>query len=414
MSPASHAVGRLRKLHALLLGRMRGANASRGSQRHASTDTASPVVLEPLETRLLLSGTSVSYEIDFVRKVWNITNLTDQVITQTLNSSYSGIPYSKWIDAISAGTKIGDQLANNDFSGAASTAYSYGAGLARNYALESVGLGGVGAVVELAAWPIEYSLNSIVQYFNDVNLQQQAALYFQARENGNDATIIKTTSQQAIQTGQATDLPNQDLSLVNVTGNGWLFGLVNNRELGLLQPIGGVTPAKFYDYEEQQYIVYEAIQDQGELSSDSETIKEQFYAAATPGAPVITGQPQNQTINAGDTATFTVQATGSGNLQYQWLDLNGNPIQGATSASYTTGQAGYYSVQVSNGVGDPVASRIATLTIVSGPPVAQPTPSITAVTPSILPGVALPQSQPITITGSGFTPQSTLTRPIGR
>src|ERR1700735_5528801 len=60
----------------------------------------------------------------------------------------------------------------------------------------------------------------------------------------------------------------------------------------------------------------------------------------TTGAPppqevVIAVQPVSQVVPIGQTATFTVSATGSAPISYQWSE-NGSPIQGATSASYTT------------------------------------------------------------------------------
>src|SRR5262249_46497588 len=51
--------------------------------------------------------------------------------------------------------------------------------------------------------------------------------------------------------------------------------------------------------------------------------------------PSITMQPSDQTVNAGQMATFTVVAGGSGPFTYQWLKNSVN-ISGATSASYTT------------------------------------------------------------------------------
>jgi hypothetical protein len=54
-----------------------------------------------------------------------------------------------------------------------------------------------------------------------------------------------------------------------------------------------------------------------------------------PLAPTITTQPSNQTVTAGQTATFTVAATGSAPFTYQWQRNNTN-ISGATNASYTT------------------------------------------------------------------------------
>ncbi len=73
------------------------------------------------------------------------------------------------------------------------------------------------------------------------------------------------------------------------------------------------------------------------------------------GAPEIQQDPSSTTAIQGQTATFTVQAGGSG-LRYQWL-LNGNPIPGATEASYTTpmlveaNTGALYSVMVYNGAG---------------------------------------------------------------
>ncbi len=48
----------------------------------------------------------------------------------------------------------------------------------------------------------------------------------------------------------------------------------------------------------------------------------------------IATQPTNQSVNAGQTAQFSVTATGS-NLTYQWYK-NGSVISGATASSYTT------------------------------------------------------------------------------
>jgi len=56
---------------------------------------------------------------------------------------------------------------------------------------------------------------------------------------------------------------------------------------------------------------------------------------STGTAPSITAQPANQTVTAGQTATFFVVAAGTAPLAYQW-QKNGAPISGAVSSSYTT------------------------------------------------------------------------------
>jgi photosystem II stability/assembly factor-like uncharacterized protein len=89
-------------------------------------------------------------------------------------------------------------------------------------------------------------------------------------------------------------------------------------------------------------------------------------------APAITVQPANATVAPGQMASFNVTATGSAPLTYQWL-RNGNPIVGATGASYTTapttlGDSGaVFSVVVTNAMGS-VTSADATLTVSGSAP----------------------------------------------
>src|SRR5204863_293067 len=52
-------------------------------------------------------------------------------------------------------------------------------------------------------------------------------------------------------------------------------------------------------------------------------------------APTITTQPANQTVTAGQTATFAVVAGGTAPLSYQWKKHSAD-LAGATAASYTT------------------------------------------------------------------------------
>src|SRR5207248_410870 len=88
---------------------------------------------------------------------------------------------------------------------------------------------------------------------------------------------------------------------------------------------------------------------------------------AAPVAPTITTQPASQTVSAGQTATFTVTATGTAPLSYQW-QKNGTAIGAATTASYTTpsttaaDNGDQFTVVVSNAAGS-VTSRAAALTV---------------------------------------------------
>ena len=90
-------------------------------------------------------------------------------------------------------------------------------------------------------------------------------------------------------------------------------------------------------------------------------------AAPTATAPIITTDPADQTVTAGQTATFTVVAGGSAPLNFQW-QRNGVAIAQATGASYTTpatitsDSGAAFSVVVANSLGT-VSSRSATLTV---------------------------------------------------
>ena len=86
-------------------------------------------------------------------------------------------------------------------------------------------------------------------------------------------------------------------------------------------------------------------------------------------APLILSQPQDQTVDAGANATFSVIATGKQPLSYQWF-FDGKPISTATDHTYSiarvqSSQAGTYTVVVSNSFGL-VTSAPATLAIAPG------------------------------------------------
>jgi Immunoglobulin domain len=92
-------------------------------------------------------------------------------------------------------------------------------------------------------------------------------------------------------------------------------------------------------------------------------------------APAITVQPSNQTVLVGNTATFSVTATGNPAPTYQWQNAATSAnIPGATSSSYTTpptmlaDSGSTFQVVVTNSLGSQT-SHVATLTVnATGPP----------------------------------------------
>jgi len=89
-----------------------------------------------------------------------------------------------------------------------------------------------------------------------------------------------------------------------------------------------------------------------------------------PVAPSLTVQPGSVTVTAGQTATFSVSASGTAPLTYQW-QKNGADITNAASSSYTTpvtttsDSGELFRAVVSNSAGN-VTSNSATLTVNPG------------------------------------------------
>ncbi len=86
--------------------------------------------------------------------------------------------------------------------------------------------------------------------------------------------------------------------------------------------------------------------------------------------PAITNQPQSQFVAAGSNVTFTVTATGTAPLSYQWL-LNGTNISDATNNAYLRTNVqpvdgGTYLVTVANAAGS-VTSTPAMLVVNTSP-----------------------------------------------
>jgi hypothetical protein len=120
--------------------------------------------------------------------------------------------------------------------------------------------------------------------------------------------------------------------------------------------------------------------------------------------PTIKTSPASQSINNGDSVTFSVSAAGTGPLTYQWQQ-NGADIPGATSSSYTlysaplSGNAALFRCIVGNAAGL-IASAPATLSV---SPVT--TPVATLLPPSdITTGGAASQPQTLIVTYVGSAP----------
>ncbi len=88
------------------------------------------------------------------------------------------------------------------------------------------------------------------------------------------------------------------------------------------------------------------------------------------GSPTIVTQPLSQSVTVGNSVSFSITATGTAPLAYQWY-LNSVAIGSATAATYSIGNvglsaAGSYTCTVTNGSGS-ATSNAATLTVTASP-----------------------------------------------
>jgi hypothetical protein len=121
------------------------------------------------------------------------------------------------------------------------------------------------------------------------------------------------------------------------------------------------------------YTAFNGLVDELQIYNYALETAEVQYLFANPGqivlppeVPVIRQHPVSQTVMAGATVTFRVEADARTPLSYQW-QFDGANLTGATSAiltlsAVTTNHAGSYSVVASNALGT-VTSRAAILTV---------------------------------------------------
>jgi hypothetical protein len=132
--------------------------------------------------------------------------------------------------------------------------------------------------------------------------------------------------------------------------------------------------------------------------------------------PAITTQPTNQTVYIGSTASFSVVASGTLPLSYQWK-FNTTNLVGATNATLwltniQPNQAGNYAVLVSNLYGSVLSSN-AVLTVNSLPAlgVVQSGNSLLIFWPTNVPGFVLEVSP--SLVPANWIPIPDLPIPIG-
>ena len=299
--------------------------------------------------------------IDYVRDAWQITDLTDNAIASTLDTSYSSIPFKDWINGLDTAAQVNEQLRKQNYGAAAKIAAEFGNELGFNRLLAAVGLDGVSSVASLAVWPIDHALNAVVDTVKQKTFRDQCARYFAAR-------TLNTAEE--IRDAAPFDPLDADVNggTLYKDQRGWLIRVTSDTTSASV--LGFDSAAQFYELAEK---IWQAREQTQNLADDSREVASAFRQAATPSAPVITSSPTAQTITEGETATFSVVASGSGTLTYLWR-RDGELVDGATDSGFTTGVAGCYQAEVVNAVGS-AFSHTACLTVQPVQPVSLTAPS---------------------------------------
>ena len=238
--------------------------------------------------------------------------------------------------------------------------------------LNSAGSGGSPAGSQY----LVFKQNSQTYNFEGINLSK-------TRVSSNDYFVFSTTSTGA-QTVQAFSLTAiatgvwyhvaavRGSNFMQLYVNGQLEGQTNisfAQSYGTLPLYFGTTGQSYWDHKFAGNLDEVTLYNRALSSNEIAAI----YAAGAAGkckttnAPSITGQPQNQGVNVGSGASFTVTAAGTPPLNYQWF-FNSNTISSGTSATLTLNnvqlsQAGSYQVIITNSMAA-ATSVVAVLSVV--------------------------------------------------
>lgn len=186
---------------------------------------------------------------------------------------------------------------------------------------------------------------------------------------GNTPFTVTSANQISLPQFQMTNSVNGALYTVLAT----TFARTGNKYIGSLQFADGDMRTSWADHTDWVFVITDSNDTDGNGIPD--------LSDSLPAAPTITTQPQNQTVTVGANVTFTVAASGTAPLAYQWQHAGTNlPGELATTLvlnSVTAVWAGTYTVAVNN-LGGTTTSTAVTLTVNPPPPVLSSSTSATA------------------------------------
>jgi hypothetical protein len=300
----------------------------------------------------------------FGNPVWHHVAVTFQR-TQNAITYFDGVPVST--NSIGPGTKSIDSglptNIGNDGTGNYSTFYGY---WTNAFGIPTNGL----AMDDLGIWRRVVSAKEICAIYNAGLAGQDLATVTSANLT---TAVLPRISQQPVSLEVIAGSP----VTFSVTASGpapfgcqWFAnGISITGATGPSLALSNVQPAQAGSY----FVV---------LTNSAASLTSAVATLTVDAPPSITAPPESQTVTLGQSASFSIVATGTGLLGYQWL-FNGTPLLGATTAALAltnvqATDAGSYTAVVTNSWGS-VTSAVATLTVNIPPVITTQPQSLTVI-----------------------------------
>jgi hypothetical protein len=198
-----------------------------------------------------------------------------------------------------------------------------------------------------------------------VKLDENGDLIWQNNFGGSDTDVIQSISQVSdggyILSGYSHSLVSGNKTATNYgSSDGWVIRLDESGNKLWEMTIGGVGSdvlSKVRETPDGGYILcgYSDSPASGNKTAGKIGLFDGWIVKLAGPRPTITRSPENVTIGVNEAVVFTVTAVGTPPLTYTWL-YQGQPLLGATNSTLvfsnaSHGQAGFYSVVVSNAFG---------------------------------------------------------------
>lgn len=318
-------------------------------------------------------ATTDAERIARIRQVWDVSDLTDDLISTTLNTSYRGVPYKEWVDHLFTVYDVQAALSARDYNQAVRIVVNFGFKQGLNALIDDTIFASVFGIARLAAWPIEQGLNGFADAVVKKAYARQLFLYRALRDAGNSHEAIV-----ALEPADLLDAPGINGGVVTKTDQRWLTAGFLNAFAGY--PPSPLTPQLFFEQAQRDYDFFTVRMAQ--LASDSARLKALFTQAARPASPLVTVHPRGQTIDPGQSTTLSVSATGTAPLNYLWRK-DGVAQSGVNAPSLLVNSAGDYLAEVSNAFGKDV-SDTATIVVRSAQSISLTAPAAGATVANVV------------------------------